>query len=419
MNWKIENRALVLGDRTVYEIAKEYGTPMYLYDLNIVKHRIAKLVNAFPGFKILYSIKANPNFEIAKLIANEGLGVEVASLGELELAISSGFSLTKIGIAGPAKTVPFLRRAVELNVDLISIESIKELKLLSTLNETRKEVRSVVIRININRNELNPLEMMAGTPSQFGIDEEILLSELEKEELKGIRINGIHIYAGSQILSAEALKKHFKLVFDIGERMSNSLPFRLERINFGGGFGIPYSPEAPPLNIENLGSEITESLGGTGIQPIIESGRFLVADSGIFLTEIIDVKSSRGETFVITNAGINGFARPAMSWANPHQCVIVSKMADHPTGKYKVVGPLCLPSDILAIDAELSNPQPGDILAFFNAGAYGFSMSPLLFLSHETPSEIVFDNGTCKVSRPNHCSFDAFYQPDNERIKYD
>ena len=399
LNWKKENTNMMIGDKRVEDIVHQFESPIYLYDANIIIDRINRILKSFPDFNLFYSLKANPNLTIAALIKSQGVGVEVASLGEIETALRSGFTASQMGMAGPGKSKAELKRAVELGINLISIESVNEIIALSKISkELGKEV-AVLPRVNISEDSLNALEKMAGKSSQFGIDVEILVKQLIDHKDLGVKYRGIHVYAGSQILSLESLVNHFERIYALGKSIADQVGFELECINFGGGFGIPYSLEEQHLDIPKLGGIISQLLKDSGIQLYFELGRYLLAESGLFLVEILDVKTSKGKNYVVANSGINGFARPAMPWANRHRCEIVSKIGEPATDVYTVTGPLCLPSDVLAIDVELPDPKPGDIIAFYGAGAYGYTMSPQLFLSQKTPIEVLYFQNDFHVIR--------------------
>ena len=399
LNWKKEGPNLVIGDKLVEDIVHQFDSPMYLYDTNIIIDRIDRILKAFPGLNLLYSLKANPNLNIAALIKRQGVGVEVASFGEIETALRAGFTPNLMGIAGPGKSQQELKRAVELGLNLISTESVNEIIALSKISEETGKQVSILPRVNISEDSLNALEKMSGKSSQFGIDIEILVKELKDHKDLGIKYRGIHVYAGSQILSLEALVKHFESIYTSGQNIASQVGFELECINFGGGFGIPYSLEEQHLDIPKLGEIVSNRLKDSGIELYFELGRYLLAESGLFLVEILDVKTSKGKNYVVTNSGINGFARPAMPWANRHRCEIVSKHGNSATDIYTVTGPLCLPSDVLAREVELPDPKPGDIIAFYDAGAYGYTMSPQLFLSQKMPIEVLYFQNDFHVVR--------------------
>jgi len=405
LNWKSNGNDLVIGEKTVAALARRFGTPLYLYDSNIILDRIKRIQIGFPGFRLLYSIKSNPNIAIASLMAKSGLGAEIASEGELKVAKRAGFSAQEIAVAGPGKRQEDLKAYINAGVGMVHLESQRELELINGIAEKSKTNLPIVVRVNAAYALQDVHERMGGVSSQFGIPEEDVVNIMISNRSKYIDYIGFHSYGGSQVLNQSVLLQHFKYVANMSKRIAAEVDFDLQLINFGGGFGIPYHTGQQPIDIKILGKEIVAALGeifpsGTNKPTFyIELGRYLVAESTLFVVEILDVKACRGTTFVITDGGINNFARPAMPWATQHSCVLVSKLSNSPTGKYKVVGPLCQPSDVLCERVELADPQPGDFLAIFNAGAYGYTLSPQLYHSKPTPREVLYQDGDFHIIR--------------------
>jgi diaminopimelate decarboxylase len=396
-NWKSKDDQLIIGDVNVSDLFRnggEFQTPLYLYDANIILDRIKRVKQGFPDFKLLYSIKSNPALAISALMRQAGLGAEIVSIGEFHLAQRLGFDLTKIAVTEPGKQADDLAQYIDAHVSMIHVESEREIQLVNKLSAERQVRTPVIVRIN-------PLKAYAGThenmsgPSKFGIPEEDVVDVIKRNQGKNVDFNGIHVYTGSQILDQTILLEKFRDTARIAKDVSKKLGIEIAHINFGGGFGVPYFDEQP-LAMDILGNETTKFLNEEFIdlhkKPnfYLELGRYLVAESGIFLTQIVEVKYSRGTKFIITDSGINNFARPAMPWAMQHKCAIVSKVNRKPSGTYQVVGFLSQPSDILANEVELPEPEPGDIIAFFNAGVYGYTMSPQFYHSKAMPAEILY-----------------------------
>lgn len=406
-NWIKQNKDLFLGEEPVSSIAKKFGTPLYLYDGEIAANRLRLIREAFPGFEILYSLKANPNPAIAQILSKSGAGADVASPQEIKFAREAGFASSKITFGGPGKLGSELRDAVHDGIGLIDVESKRELEILEEIGEDYPRAIPVTLRINTKYHPPIAGEIMAGVGTQLGIDEETLSETIGRSKPNHVTYEGIHVHVASQVLESSSLLDHYKNTAKLSIELASTLNFELKVVNFGGGLGVPYSPKDPSLDLTALGRETQEMLSrlysGTNAKPKfqLELGRFLVAECGIFLTEIVEVKRSRGSTFVITDTGINGLTRPVMSWAQQHPCTIVSKEGEKPMGSYKVVGRSCLPGDILRESVELPDPQPGDILAIHNAGAYGYTMSMLLWSSHKIPREILFFDGRTKEISTN------------------
>lgn len=405
LNWRSEGGHLMIGKANVASVAKQLGTPLYLYDANIILDRTKRVQRAFPNFGLFYSVKANPHPAIVKILAGLGLGAGVASLDEIKLAMELGFPLEDIAFGGPGKRYNELSECVRSNIGMVNVESEIELLRLEELGKALQKEVPVSIRINTMHRPRSAREFMAGGPSQFGIDEEKVIQKLRKLQCHYVKYQGIHTFVASQVLDYSSLIKHFARVAKISKDIAGALDFELKVINFGGGFGVPYSQDETHLDLNHLGEQIdsvlSEAFLGNVNKPkfCIELGRYLVAECGIFLTEILDVKGSRGHKFVITDSGISGLSRPAMQWAQHHPCSIVSKVGEQETGTYDIVGPSCMPSDVLCENVGLPDPKPGDVLAVRNAGAYGWTMSMLLWSSQVTPIEALFHEGQLHVIR--------------------
>lgn len=395
-DWHWRGNNLVLGERLVSSLVELYGTPLYLYDGTIALSKLRRVQQAFPAFDILYSLKANPNPELSRIMADAGIGADIASLHELAVALDVGFAPHSITFGGPGKTYSELQEIIQKKVQLIDVESEGELRLLEELARNQNVEINVTLRVNTVHRPSEAGEFMAGIPSQFGIDEENIFDLPKRFKPKYLRYQGIHVHVASQVLDEEALFRHYHKTTKLAQDLAVALKFDLHEINFGGGLGVPYHDRESPLDLPSLGRKtqqmVSEAFPASAHRPRfqLELGRYLMAECGIFLTRILDVKNSRGVNFVITDTGINGFSRPAMPWAQQHPCAIISKGNQPATGTYRIVGRSNLPSDVLCKSVDLPHPEPGDILALFNAGAYGLTMSMVMWSSHAIPKEVIF-----------------------------
>lgn len=403
-HFDILGNELAIQQIPITEIVSKYGTPSYIYDGNIILRRLKFVKESFPGFKILYSIKANPNLAISKLLAHNGCDAEVSSGGELRLAILAGFNPKNIIFVGPAKTDEEIEYAITSDIGTFAIESHNELNRIERICSRLSKSINILVRINIEIDLGNSSpEKMVGGASKFGIDEESVF-ELKKYKLQYANLIGIHVYSASQILDSHTLVLIFQKIFSVARKISSELGFTLKTIDMGGGFGIPYNKKESDLDLSSLGNQTLLAAVEQGIVPsktnlIFELGRFLVATSGIFVTKIIDIKTSRKRTYVLTDGGVNCFARPLIMKMN-HPTFVANKITKPTTMKCVVGGPLCTPFDVIANDIFLPETEIGDILCIFNAGAYGFSMSILHFLSHPLPAEIlIFDKKMYLIRR--------------------
>ena len=405
LTWNKNGDDLLIGGETVASVAKRFGTPLYLYDANIILNRVGRIQQGFPEFMLFYSIKSNPNQAICAMMARRGLGAEIVSQGEFDLARQVGFDIHNLAITGPGKRRDELETYINAGAETIYAESLRDVQLIEEISTEQQVSTLVLVRVNTAQAVNGAHEKMGGVPSQFGIPEEDVVGVLAGTRRQYVEFIGIHAFAASQVINPSVLLDHFTRTAVMSKKVASDVGFPLKVINFGGGFGVPYDCMDQHLDIETLGVAVSNALKEVfperASKPIfyLELGRYLVAECGIFLTEVLDVKRSRGITFVVTDAGINNFARPAMPWASQHPCALVSKMSSKPSGIYRVVGPLCQPSDVLCNSVELADPCPGDVVAFFNAGAYGYTLSPQQYHSKTMPAEVLYYEGNFHVVR--------------------
>ena len=386
-------------------LIENFGTPHYVYDANVIRDAYQSLVVNLPWFKIFYSIKANPNLAICSLLRSLNAGAEIASSGELKLALETGYSPDRIIYAGPAKTDGELSLAIRTGIASINVESFSELSRIDRIAKTEGQQANVSLRINALNAEVSTPEVMAGGPSRFGIDEEIVFSEMDISKFTNIKIIGIHVYTASQILDNEAILRNLRRTLRFADLLSQKYELPMQKIIFGGGFGVPYSQSEKDIDLRLLSREMRSifesqnaTRNGEASSVILELGRFLVAQSGVYITKVIDVKESRGKTYVATDGGINHFTRPVITNQN-HPTFILNRLGDYEERVVDIGGPICTPIDIIAKGIEVPNVQIGDIIGIFNTGAYGYSMSCLDFLSHPKPAEVLVDNNTAYLIR--------------------
>ncbi len=385
------------------ELARCGGLPQYAYSAGVIRAKHARLAESFAGCDVLYSLKANPNPRIVRLLAKCGAGAEVSSAGELETALAAGIAPENIIWVGPAKTEADIRLAVERGIYAVVADWTGELEWLEALACAAGKTVRVLLRINTEESRPEAKEVMVGGPSKFGFDEESVVESVGALDLSCARVCGIQVYSASQVLDAAWLDGHLEYVAALALRTAARLGFELECIDFGGGFGIPYADGEPELDLRPAAAAMRrlrrldpKRLGRCRV--IFESGRYLVAESGVFLTEVVRVKESRGRRFVITNGGMNAFSRPVFMRI-PHPARLVSRPGEPPAGTFDICGPVCTPLDCIGKDVALPEPRPGDVIGFFNAGAYGYSMSLLDFMSTGRPAEVMADSGPCELVR--------------------
>ncbi|NIQ04812.1 MAG: diaminopimelate decarboxylase [Candidatus Korarchaeota archaeon] len=392
---------LHLGGIPVTKIVEEYGTPLYVYDADVARAKYEKLTRAVPQYNIFYSLKANPSISMCSLFRSFGSKAEVASGGELFKALKAGFQPKDIIFVGPAKTREEIEYAIESNVYAIIVESTLELRMLDELCETLDTESNVMLRINRESFTGEAPELMIGGPSKFGFDEEEVVPSVSNLNLSHVRIIGVHIYAASGLLEVDPVIENAEATIQLGRSYADALNFELQCLDIGGGIGVPYSETEEEFDIQTLGEQMDSLLSQyelENVKLILEAGRYLVAECGVFLTKVHHIKKSRGTRYVFTDGGMNHEIRPVFMDLN-HPTKIVNKLSHPATGEATIAGPLCTPIDVIAEDIPLPKVERGDIVGLFNAGAYGMSMSMLNFLSHPWPSEVLAYNGDTYLLR--------------------
>ncbi len=410
-NFQVADGTLVMGGRPITQIVGEFGTPLFVYDGDMILDRYERVREALPSFEVFYSLKANPSLALVGFLRTLGAGAEIASGGELFLAKEVGFDPLDIVFAGPGKTDREIEEAIISGVFALNAESARELTRIAHISRLVGVPARVALRINTSAGlsssgggSAGPLhEQMAGGPSKFGIDEEKLDRVAEAWDRRTTEIVGIHIYTASQILDPDEIVANARRTAAAAKHVEDALGVELTSIDFGGGFGVPHYEEEQPLDLPALGARVLEEFDAfstrDGFRLIVELGRFIVSESGVFVTRVLELKESRGERFIITDGGINQFMRPALMKVR-HQARAITRLNEPLAVEAKVSGPLCTPIDITSRDIVVPEAIAiDDLIGVFNAGAYGYSMSPLLFLSHPTPAEVIVHDGDIVAAR--------------------
>ena len=398
--YQIRNHQLCVAGRPVADIAAETGTPLYLYDLNVARAKYAKLRSAMPAeVDIHYAIKANPHPEIIRFFKELGCGADVASQGELEKTLQAGIPPLDIGFAGPGKSRAELEAACRAGIGSLNAESEQELELANQVaGEVGRNI-NVALRINPAFELVASGMRMGGGPKAFGIDEEEIPRILGRfNDWPHLTFAGFHLFAGSQNLKAESICDALEKAFTVFESLLPHCPQAPQLINLGGGFGIPYFAGDDELDLRAVGERLGELLAEKRhlfpeTQFLVETGRYLVGEAGLYVAQVEYVKPSRGQTFLVLNGGMNHQLAASGNLGQiikkPYPMALVDQADSPPTTTVQVVGPLCTPIDTFGKKVELPAAQPGDLLAVFCSGAYGYSSSPLGFLGHAEPVEKV------------------------------
>jgi diaminopimelate decarboxylase len=395
---------LSLTDETITHGAERFGTPLYIYDQSMLEKNWKELTNHLPdAVKVYYSVKANPSLAIIQTFAKLGANFEVASIGELKAVQRVGVSPSHIIFVGPGKTNYELQYAIEKQVNVIVSESPREVYNIQAFAQNLQQIARVALRINPGRGK-GMLSM--GGLTQFGMDRNSALDILQDSKLSNIEVVGIQGFLGTQLLDWKVIEEHSRLILNIADDLQQSSRKLFSFIDLGGGFGIPYHEADKPLNLFELHKTLTNLLDEySHIYPTtetiaVESGRFLVGSSGIFVTRVLDIKGDQEQYFVVLDGGINafgGYDRYAGSRPIPIR-ILDSKNNDKKT--ITLCGPLCTPLDRLAANVLMRLPKDRSLVVFYLAGAYGYSASPGLFLSHGYPCEVLANREKLTLIRP-------------------
>jgi diaminopimelate decarboxylase len=398
-DFEIEDGCLCVGGRTLVDLAEQVGqTPFYVYDSRLIEKRIDKLRTELPsGVKLHYAIKANPMPDVVRLVAAHVDGLDVASAGEMRVALSTSCPPEEISMAGPGKSDRDLEDAVEAGIT-INVESEGEVGRLAAIAREAGRTPRLAVRVNPDF-ELKTAGMkMSGGPKQFGIDAERVPALLQHLTNLDVEFCGFHIYSGSQNLRADAICESQQKTFELALSLAHYAPDPPQFVNIGGGFGIPYFRGDEPLNLAPIGENLTtllerrdRLLPGTDI--VLELGRYMVAEAGLYVCRIVDRKLSRGHVFLVTDGGLHQHLAASGNFGQiirkNYPVLIANRVGSTDVETASVVGPLCTPLDLLADKMELSRAEPGDLVAVFQSGAYGYTASPQLFLGHPPPVEIL------------------------------
>ncbi|MCQ8128985.1 pyridoxal-dependent decarboxylase, exosortase A system-associated [Methylomonas rivi] len=390
---------LVLGNMPLSRLAQRVGhTPFYAYDRQALTQRMQQLRQAMPAdLKIHYAMKANPMPAVVQHMATLVDGFDLASAEEMKVALDTPMPAEHISFAGPGKRPLELSQAIAASVTL-NIESAHELETIVKQCECLGLNAKVAVRIN-PAFELKASGMkMGGGAKQFGIDEEQVPDILKRINVLGLDFQGFHIYSGSQNLKADSIMEAQQKSLQLAVQLAEYCPSPIRKLNIGGGFGIPYFPGDTPLAIEQVGEALASAMALTRqslpeADVIIELGRYLVGEAGIYVTRIIDKKISRGQTFLIVDGGLHHHLAASGNFGQVirknYPIAIGNKMHGEALETVNIVGPLCTPLDILADKMTLPKAEIGDLVAVYQSGAYGYTASPTKFLSQPDAREVL------------------------------
>ncbi|MBX7481145.1 pyridoxal-dependent decarboxylase, exosortase A system-associated [Qipengyuania qiaonensis] len=390
---------LAIGGRPVSGWAEEAGrTPLFLYSRDRIERRFAELRAAMPEqIRINYAIKANSFAPLLTFVSTLADGLDIASGGELEMVRAVGFDLSRVSFAGPGKRDVELEAAISAGVTL-NLESEAEAGRAIAIAERLGARPRLAIRVNPDFELKGSGMKMGGGAKPFGIDAERVPELIRHIVDAGCDFRGLHIFTGSQALSAEAVIDMQAKVLDCADRLAGEADVTLPKLNMGGGFGIPYFPGDEPLDIGSVGAaleqrftELPETLAEAEL--FIELGRYLVGEAGVYVARIVDRKVSYGKTYLVTDGGLHHQLAASGNFGTVvrrnYPVAIASRFTADAEEEANVVGCLCTPLDRLADKAHLPRAEVGDLVAVFCAGAYGASASPSAFLGQGPAIEML------------------------------
>lgn len=390
---------LHVGGRPVTEIAIQVGgAPFYVYDRQLMTRRMTELRNTLPdGLIIKYAIKANPMPAVVHHMAALVDGLDVASAGELRVALDTGIDPIDVSFAGPGKMDWELTQAISTGAT-INLESENEMERAAKIGQKIGIQPHVAVRVNPEFELKSSGVKMGGGPKAFGIDSERVPDMLLRLGELDLDFRGFHIYCGSQNLSSDSIIEAQNKTIDLGFRLAEFAPKAVSILNIGGGFGIPLFPgdnylDLSPIadNLELRMREVADRLPTTRVA--IELGRYLVGEAGLYVCEVVDRKISRGEVFIITNGGLHQHLAASGNFGQVLRknfpVVVANRVVGTARETANVVGPLCTPLDVLAAHMEIAVAQPGDLIGVYQSGAYGYTTSPIAFLGHPPPGQIL------------------------------
>lgn len=388
---------------TFAELAREHGTPLFVYDGDVLESQYRRLrAHLHPKLEIFFSLKANPNISICALLHTLGARAEVCSLAELVTATRAGVAPGDIIFPGPGKSPAELAACLDLGVYAIICESFGELDLLDRIAGERGVIAPVALRVNPAFAVKGSGLTMGGKPRQFGIDEAQLDEAPDLvHRYRNLRFLGIHVYMGTRILDEGVIAENTRRILALAQRLSDSLGFALDMVDIGGGLGIAYFDGEHDLDPALLGERLAPIIDEfAAAHPrtrlVMELGRYLTALAGTYAVRVRYVKTSLGQQFAITDGGthhhmaavgIGSFVKRDFPMS------VLSGGETGPVGSWTVTGPLCTPNDTLAKRATLPPLRPGDLLGVTRSGAYGSTASPVLFLGHGGPAEVLVHHG--------------------------
>ena len=392
-------------DVSLVAVARQVGTPVYIYSSSLIRERYTELDQAFGAYphRVHYALKANSTLAIARLVRTLGGGVDANSGGELEVALRAGFQPQDIVFTGVGKSEAELERAVAVGVHTINAESLGELGRIDRLARDRGSRARVALRVNPDVEAGTHPQISTGQRShKFGVPLGSARDVCRRaSEFDGLRLVGLHVHIGSQLVTLEPIQRAAAAVAVLARQLEDD-GITLEHLDLGGGLGISYDG-ADIAKVSAYADVLIDAVAPTRLSLIVEPGRWIVGPAGVLVASVVDVKQQdTGRYFVVVDAGMSEFLRPALYGAF-HRVELLEARSSQPL-TCDVVGPICETSDVVAAARTMPLPEVGDLVAVLDAGAYGSAMASN-YNRHPLPAEVMIDDRTWRVIRRRQ-SFD-------------
>jgi diaminopimelate decarboxylase len=404
---------LTIGGIATHELAATFGTPVYLFDADVLRRRVAEVRQAVgPRVQLLWSVKANPSVAVTRILRRAGTGAEIASLGELHVALAAGYTGPQLRFAGPGKTDAELDAALQNQLGGFHVESLDEVQALASLAQRRSIVARVALRVNFRQELAGSRLRMGGGASRFGIDEADLAAvAMCVLAAPSLQLVGLHAYAGTQCFDAPAFGRHCERVAAAAIRLERELGVQLREIDVGGGFGVPVFLGDPEFDLAAAGQALQQVVQANDHPErtwFVELGRYLAAPAGVYIARVVRSKRSGGQAHAVLDGGMHHAAAAAGVGTVLRRAPLLACAEPLRTGQPVTIGgPLCTPADQFAEDLAIGPLAQGDLVAVLHAGAYGLCFSPHSFLGHATPAEVLVDGGSPRIIREAGLGTDA------------
>jgi len=395
----VADDCLTISGRSLLTVAAQAGrTPFYVYARQHMTERVQAVRRILPReMHLHYAIKANPMPAVVRHLGELVDGVDVASAREMQVALDTGMEPGRISFAGPGKTPAELEQAVAARI-VLNAESELEVTRLAEIGRRLRERPRVAVRVNPDFELKTSGMKMSGGPKPFGVDAERVPQLLAYIGRVPLEFVGFHIFSGSQNLRAEAIVEAQQQSVSLAAQLARSAPGPVRQLNIGGGFGIPYFPGDKPLDLEPIAVGLRDLVDRCAhelpqARLVVELGRYLVGEAGLYVCRIVDRKISRGQVFLVTDGGLHHHLAASGNFGQVIRknfpVIVGNRLRGAQSEIVSVVGPLCTPLDLLADRVELPHAEVGDLIVVLQSGAYGLSASPVNFLSHPPPLEIL------------------------------